>query len=240
MTSNHISLKCHRFPHKSFTHGPCQKIIVQKFAAVAVQQLPKTILGRSRPGGALGPTKNRGRDGNTLERHLGGSEVSRIFQVVQKDHFILRRLMIFHVLSAWSRKESPWVTYAIMGRLGGLVQPKFGNYICLPTGAKKVAQLRQVNFPILSHGTWPYMARKKNRKAVSRQPPSVDNCVFKMFKSHWSCSIPMLGPFVPSSLMLAAFQGVGRLRQKACRQMLHEKLLLNHPKSTKKSMNPIA
>lgn len=32
----------------SFTHGPCQKIIVQKFAAVAVQQLPKTILGRSR------------------------------------------------------------------------------------------------------------------------------------------------------------------------------------------------
>ena len=72
MTSNHISLKCHRFPHKSFTHGPCQKIIVQKFAAVAVQQLPKTILGRSRPGGALGPRKNRGRDGNTLERRLGG------------------------------------------------------------------------------------------------------------------------------------------------------------------------
>ena len=140
--------------------------------------------------------------------------------------------------SFFSRQVSETVTYAIMGRLGGLVQPKFGNYICLPTGAKKVAQLRQVNFPILSHGTWSYMARVLYRKAVSRQPPSIDNCVFKMFKSYWSCSIPMLGPFVPSSL-LAAFQGVGRLRQKACRQMLHEKLLLNHPKSTKKSMNPI-
>ena len=32
--------------NRSFTHGPCQKIIVQKFAAVAAQQLPEAILGQ--------------------------------------------------------------------------------------------------------------------------------------------------------------------------------------------------
>ena len=130
------------------------------------------------------------------------------------------------------RQVAETVTYAIMGRLGGLVQPKFGNDICLPTGAKKVAQLRQVNFPILSHGTWPYMARVLYRKAVSRQPPSIDNCVFKMFKSYWSCSIPMLGPpvFHPRC---SQHSKVWDWRQESLsRQMLHEKQFLNHPKST--------
>ena len=76
MTSNHMSLKCHRFPlNKPLTaDGPCQKVIVQKFAAVAVQQLLEAVLGRSW-------TKRRS-DGNTLE-HAGNTFGRRRITILQ-------------------------------------------------------------------------------------------------------------------------------------------------------------